>query len=106
MKEVTDAGLDAIIKRHALVSVAFLERGKDTTTHYIPELEEAELRLKRKVPFCMINFGENPAAFRKYNVPYRPTLVVYKRAAEIRRYEGPYSTRSLVREMRKILRNL
>ena len=69
----------------------------------MPELDTTEKQLTDKMEFYKVNATENPKRTGELKVNAVPTMILYREGAEIARYDGVHSSKTLIKQFIDIL---
>lgn len=90
VRELTD--LTFAVERsagHPLMAVACVEAGEADGDACIGMMYELASRYAPHVVFCELDLGENPSMRGQLRIHTHPTVILYERGEESRRFAGP-----------------
>jgi len=94
--EITEKGLNDVIKRYDLVVVDFWAPWCAPCLMMAPIIEELAKHYAGKVVFAKLNVDENPRAAMRFDIRAIPTFLVFKRGRLVARWLGAMPKEALM----------
>ncbi len=98
-RQLEERVLDAVIP----ICATFFSYDSNLCKNLIPELDAVEKQLNDRMEFYMISAIENPKMTGELRVEAVPTMILYREGAEIARYDGVHSSKTLIKQFIDIL---